>query len=77
MVEEEGVVGVGSQIIGAHIVDLPSPNNAQLIPREKVHDLLDSWWAAHFPGSPVARNTAAWNHANAAFGNLKALINAL
>jgi hypothetical protein len=42
-----------------------------------LNDVLDTWWAAHFPGSPVARNTAAWNHANAAFGALKALISAL
>ena len=35
---------------------------------------LDTWWNRHFPGSPVARSTAAWNHASAAFAALKAQI---
>lgn len=38
---------------------------------------LDTWWNRHFPGSPVSRNVAAWNHANAAFSALKALIHEL
>ena len=36
------------------------------------HDVLvESWWADHFPGSPVAAVTAAWNHAFAAKEELK------
>lgn len=27
---------------------------------------VERWWADHFPGSPVAQVTAAWNHAFAA-----------
>ena len=42
------------------------------------HDaLVERWWADHFPGSPVAATTAAWNHAFAAKEDLKRrLINA-
>lgn len=36
------------------------------------HDaLVERWWADHFPGSPVAATTAAWNHAFAAKEELK------
>ena len=36
------------------------------------HDaLVERWWADHFPGSPVAASTAAWNHAFAAKEELK------
>ena len=28
--------------------------------------LVERWWEEHFPGSPVARATEAWNHALAA-----------
>ena len=28
--------------------------------------LIERWWADHFPGSAVARDTQAWNIAHAA-----------
>jgi hypothetical protein len=41
-------------------------------------DLLDAaierWWSDHFPGSAVARDTAAWNVAHAAKEALKRLL---
>jgi hypothetical protein len=33
--------------------------------------LIERWWADHFPGSPVAQVTQAWNHAFAAKEDLK------
>lgn len=33
--------------------------------------LIERWWNDHFPGSPVAGITAAWNHAFAAKEELK------
>jgi hypothetical protein len=33
--------------------------------------LIELWWADHFPGSPVAQLTSAWNHAVAAKEDLK------
>jgi hypothetical protein len=33
--------------------------------------LIELWWADHFPGSPVAQLTSAWNHALAAKEDLK------
>jgi hypothetical protein len=33
--------------------------------------LIEGWWADHFPGSAVARDTAAWNVAYAAKEALK------
>jgi hypothetical protein len=33
--------------------------------------LVERWWNDHFPGSPVAALTAAWNHAFAAKEDLK------
>ena len=33
--------------------------------------LIELWWADHFPGSPVAQLTAAWNRAVAAKEDLK------
>ena len=34
-------------------------------------DIVEHWWADHFPGSPVAQVTPAWNHAFAAKEELK------
>jgi hypothetical protein len=34
-------------------------------------ELIEHWWHDHFPGSPVAQVTAAWNHAFAAKEELK------
>ena len=39
--------------------------------------LIARWWADHFPGSPVAAVTAAWNHAFAAKEELKRRLAAL
>ena len=42
------------------------------------HDaLVERWWDDHFPGSPVAGVTAAWNHAFAAKEELKRRLAAL
>jgi len=37
--------------------------------------LIERWWADHFPGSAVARDTQAWNIAHAAKEKLKRLLN--
>lgn len=34
-------------------------------------DIVERWWADHFPGSPIAQITPAWNHAFAAKEELK------
>jgi len=36
--------------------------------------LIERWWADHFPGSAVARDTQAWNIAHAAKEMLKQLL---
>jgi hypothetical protein len=36
--------------------------------------LVERWWQDHFPGSPVAQATQAWNHAFAAKEALKRLL---
>jgi len=36
--------------------------------------LIERWWGDHFPGSAVARDTAAWNAAHAAKEALKRLL---
>jgi hypothetical protein len=42
------------------------------MPASTDHDaLVERWWNDHFPGSPVAATTAAWNHAFAAKEELK------
>ena len=38
---------------------------------QPVEDIVERWWEDHFPGSPVAQVTAAWNHAFAAKEQLK------
>lgn len=38
------------------------------------HQLIERWWEDHFPGSAVARDTAAWNVAHAAKEMLKRLL---
>jgi hypothetical protein len=38
---------------------------------EALDEVVESWWADHFPGSPVAQVTQAWNHAFAAKEELK------
>ena len=39
-----------------------------------IEQLIEMWWADHFPGSAVARDTLAWNVAHAAKENLKRLL---
>lgn len=40
-------------------------------------NLVERWWQDHFPGSPVAQVTQAWNHALAAKDDLKRRLAAL
>ncbi|MBV9828528.1 MAG: hypothetical protein JO001_23110 [Alphaproteobacteria bacterium] len=40
-------------------------------PPDGLAQLVDTWWSDHFPGSPVAQVTQAWNHAFAAKEELK------
>jgi hypothetical protein len=40
-------------------------------PPSALADVIERWWQDHFPGSPVAQVTAAWNHAFAAKEELK------
>ena len=39
-----------------------------------IDQLIERWWQDHFPGSPVARDTQAWNAAYAAKEILKRLL---
>ena len=41
---------------------------------DSIETLIERWWADHFPGSPVAQVTQAWNHAFAAKEDLKCLL---
>jgi hypothetical protein len=43
-------------------------------PAEGLNKLIERWWIDHFPGSAVARDTAAWNAAHAAKEALKWLL---
>jgi hypothetical protein len=43
-------------------------------PPSPVDQLVERWWEEHFPGSAVARDTAAWNVAHAAKEMLKLLL---
>ena len=36
-----------------------------------LEDIVERWWEDHFPGSPVAQVTQAWNHTFAAKEELK------
>ncbi|HYM73585.1 MAG TPA: hypothetical protein VET89_11430 [Stellaceae bacterium] len=40
-------------------------------PPDRLAAFVERWWNDHFPGSPVAQLTAAWNHAFAAKEELK------
>ncbi len=40
-------------------------------PLHPIEALVERWWADHFPGSPLAQVTQAWNHAFAAKDDLK------
>jgi len=39
-----------------------------------IDQLIERWWQDHFPGSPIARDTQAWNVARAAKEMLKRLL---
>jgi hypothetical protein len=39
--------------------------------KDSIEQLIERWWAEHFPGSPVSQVTQAWNHAVAAKEDLK------
>ncbi len=47
------------------------PSSDAPVQRESLDDIVERWWADHFPGSPVAQVTQAWNHAFAAKEELK------
>ena len=38
---------------------------------DSIEQLIERWWAEHFPGSPVSQVTQAWNHAFVAKEDLK------
>jgi hypothetical protein len=42
--------------------------------RASLDALIERWWRDHFPGSAVARDTAAWNAAHSAKEALKGLL---
>ncbi len=43
-------------------------------PANPLHQLIERWWEDHFPGSAIARDTAAWNVAHRAKEALKRLL---
>jgi hypothetical protein len=50
---------------------IAGPPSDATVQREPLADIIECWWADHFPGSPVAQVTQAWNHAFAAKEELK------
>jgi hypothetical protein len=46
----------------------------QIATPPSIEQLIERWWADHFPGSAVARDTQAWNIAHAAKERLKRLL---
>lgn len=53
-------------------IDTPAMGSDR--PAEGLNKLIERWWIDHFPGSAVARDTAAWNAAHAAKEALKRLL---
>jgi hypothetical protein len=54
--------------------DADAPPDAIAVPDpipDRLNDAVERWWADHFPGSPVAQVTQAWNHAFVAKEELK------
>ncbi len=47
------------------------PSSDAPVQPEPLGDIVERWWEDHFPGSPVAQVTVAWNHAFAAKEELK------
>ena len=52
------------------ISDEPGTRAGNAVP-QPIDILIELWWADHFPGSPVAQLTPAWNHALTAKEDLK------
>ena len=52
-------------------MDNDNPGDATPPAPHPTEALVERWWADHFPGSPVAQVTPAWNHAFAAKEDLK------
>ena len=53
------------------VPDADEPSLDSPVTPQSLGELVEQWWADHFPGSPVAQATAAWNHALAAKEALK------
>ena len=49
----------------------PTPPPGEPDAPHSLEELIERWWQDHFPGSPVAQVTQAWNHAFAAKDELK------
>jgi hypothetical protein len=49
-------------------------SNSQTAESASIEQLIERWWADHFPGSAVGRDTRAWNIAHAAKEKLKRLL---
>ena len=47
------------------------PSSDAPVQPEALEEIVERWWEDHFPGSPVAQVTQAWNHAFAAKDELK------
>ena len=54
----------------SEIPDEPGTRAGSAVPQQ-IDFLIELWWADHFPGSPVAQLTPAWNHALTAKEDLK------
>ena len=52
------------------VPDKPGEPAGSAVP-QAIDMLIELWWADHFPGSPVAQLTSAWNRAVAAKEDLK------
>jgi hypothetical protein len=52
-------------------LDVAGPPPSVSAASGQIENVVENWWADHFPGSPVAQVTAAWNHAFAAKEELK------
>ena len=51
--------------------DNENPDKAGSAVPQSINMLIERWWADHFPGSPVAQLTTAWNQALVAKEDLK------
>ena len=47
-------------------MDKTETGDASCDTASEIEALVEHWWEEHFPGSPIARVTEAWNHALAA-----------